>query len=503
MNGEITVKKTLKTLISIVIIMMLTVSVFAFSVSAASVTVTGGQYNVGASVNVTVRFSADAALYAVEADISYNSSVLRLNSVSGADYNVGNGTVKIVDDGFTASKPTTTSSYTLNFTAIAAGNSNITASVLGGGAATSRASGSATITVVTPKPSSNANLASIKLSAGALSPAFSPNTTNYSSTVSYGVDSITITGSVADGGATYAGGGTFALNLGDNSRTLTVTAADGTKKSYTINIKRMTEQETADAEAAAREANPNLVVINNTDYNIVSDTALIAVPSGFVAATEIRKEAELPVIKDASGKYTLWYLTDANGENGDFYTRDENDNFTRLNYINANGKMYIIEEDGEEIELPAGFVLDTLDLKGEKVPAYKWEDDELGDFYVLYMYVDGESGYYRYDMSEGTVQRALDFYLAATASQEEPKEEITLLQKFKNLNTTGKVIIITVVFAILAAVALIVLLIVKLCKKPVLDDEYATSSEDNMFITTMGTDEVPFKTEETISGDEQ
>lgn len=331
MNGEITVKKTLKTLISIVIIMMLTVSVFAFSVSAASVTVTGGQYNVGASVNVTVRFSADAALYAVEADISYNSSVLRLNSVSGADYNVGNGTVKIVDDGFTASKPTTTSSYTLNFTAIAAGNSNITASVLGGGAATSRASGSATITVVTPKPSSNANLASIKLSAGALSPAFSPNTTNYSATVSYGVDSITITGSVADGGATYAGGGTFALNLGDNSRTLTVTAADGTKKSYTINIKRMTEQETADAEAAAREANPNLVVINNTDYNIVSDTALIAVPSGFVAATEIRKEAELPVIKDASGKYTLWYLTDANGENGDFYTRDENDNFTRLN----------------------------------------------------------------------------------------------------------------------------------------------------------------------------
>ena len=199
---------------------------------------------VGKSFSVTVKFNADATLYAVEADISYNSSVLRLNSVSGADYNVANGTVKIVDDGFTATKPSKSSSYTLNFTAIAAGNSNISATVLGGGEASSKATGTAAISVITPKPSSNANLASIKLSNGSLSPAFNSNTTTYNVTVKYGIDSINITGSVADGGATYAGGGTFALQVGDNQRVLTVTAADGTKKSYTINIKRMTEQET-------------------------------------------------------------------------------------------------------------------------------------------------------------------------------------------------------------------------------------------------------------------
>ena len=177
-------KKAFKSIFSFLMVMIITVSAFTFSVSAASATISGaGEYEVGKSFSVTIRFSADATLYAVEADVSYNSSVLRLNSVSGADYNAGNGNVKIVDDGFSATKPSKTSSYTLNFTAIAAGNSTISASLLGGGEAESKASASVAVKVVTPKPSSNANLSSIKLSSGSLSPAFNPNTTNYTATV--------------------------------------------------------------------------------------------------------------------------------------------------------------------------------------------------------------------------------------------------------------------------------------------------------------------------------
>ena len=146
-------KRTIKSILSLLAVVALMVSLFAFNVSAASATISGtGEVEVGKTFNVTIRFSADATLYAVEADVSYNSSVLRLNSVSGADFNIGNGSVKIVDDGFSATKPSKTSSYTLNFTAIAAGNSNISVSVLGGGEAESRASASAPVTVITPKP---------------------------------------------------------------------------------------------------------------------------------------------------------------------------------------------------------------------------------------------------------------------------------------------------------------------------------------------------------------
>lgn len=458
-------KKSIKALLSLLIVVMLTVSVFTFNVSAASATISGtGEYEVGKSFSVTIRFNADDTLYAVEADVSYNSSVLRLNSVSGADYNVGNGTVKIVDDGFSATKPSKTSSYTLSFTAIAAGNSPISVSVLGGGEATSKASASAAVTVVTPKPSSNANLASIKLSSGSLSPAFNANTTSYNATVKYSVDTITITGAVADGGATYVGGGTFGLEVGDNQRTLTVTAADGTKKSYTINIKRMTEQETLDAEQAERDANPLLVIINNVDYTIVNNFEGISIPAGFAQGTATRRDTEIAVLNDEHGEYQLYWLVDSNGENGAFYTRDENDKFTRVNCIRANGKLYIIEELDSDI-IPADYVAANRTIDGEDVEVYAYLDEALKDFYVVKCYVEGTRAYYRFDSVEGTVQRAAEFDLAVKNANTTPVEEeqdTGKLAWFTNMNTTGKTVFIIIVLVAVILIAVAILLIVKI-----------------------------------------
>ena len=455
-------KKSLKALLSFVIIITLTISVFAFNVSAASASISGsGEYEVGKTFNVTVSFNADAALYAVEATVSYNSSVLRLNSVSGADYNVGNGSVKIVDDGFSASKPTKASSYTLNFTAVAAGNSPISASILGGGEATSKASTSAAVTVITPKPSSNANLASIKLSAGALSPAFKQNTTNYNVTVKYGIDSITITGAVADGGATYTGGGTFGLNVGENSRVLTVTAADGTKKSYTVNIKRMSEEETAAAEQAERDANPFLVVINDIDYTIVNNFEGVWIPAGFVQGTALRKDTEIAVLNDEHGEYQLYWVVDASGENGAFYTRDENDNFTKINYINANGKIYIIEPLDIGEPLPDGYVKTTHNLNGTDVEVYGFANEALKDFVIVKCYVGGARGYYRFDAAEGTMQRAAEFDLAVLNANA-PVEDTGFFEWFKNMNTTAKTVFIIIVLSAVVLIAVAVLLIVKI-----------------------------------------
>ncbi len=477
-------KKAFKSIFSLLMVMIITVSAFTFNVSAASATISGtGEFEVGKTFNVTVRFNADATLYAVEATVSYNSSVLRLNSVSGADYNIGNGSVKIVDDGFSATKPSKTSSYTLNFTAIAAGNSTISASLLGGGEAESKASASAAVKVVTPKPSSNANLSSIKLSAGSLSPAFNPNTTNYTATVKYDIDSITITGSVADGGATYVGGGTFGLNIGDNSRTLTVRAADGSKKSYTINIRRMTEQETADAEQAARDANPLLAVIGGADYTIVNDLKDIKIPTGFTQATAIRKDKEITVLNDAGGKYQLCYLVDQNGENGAWYKRDENDNFTKLAHIIANDIMYIIENIDSGSALPLGFVRSTFEIDGQNVDTIKYKDESLADFYIFNCYVAGQTKntLYRYDATEGTMQRAADYDAAVKAANAEPMADEQQSQSnegksfFGAMTKTGKLVFLIIVFVAVLLVAVAILLIVKIASKS--HDDYEDSEE--------------------------
>lgn len=490
-------RKKFNTLLSFIIVIILAVTVFTFDVSAASATLSGaGEYEVGKTFSVTVRFNADATLYVVDAKISYNTSVLRLNNVSGADYTENNGTIKIYDEAFTPEKPSKTSSYTLSFTAIAAGNSNISVSVVGGGEGDSYASTSAAVNVVTPKPSSNANLASIKLSSGSLSPAFNANTTSYSATVKYSVDSITITGSVADGGATYVGGGTFGLQVGDNQRVLTVTAADGTKKSYTVNIKRMTEQETADAEQAERDANPLLVVINDVDYTIVNDFTNIAIPAGFTQGTAMRKESEITVLNDDAGKYQLCWLVDANGENGAFYSRDEEDNFTKLVYVNTNGKMYIVEDLGDYGTMPQGFILSKCSVDGTEVDAITYEDENLKEFYVLNCYVGGTTGYYRFDTVEGTLQRAADFDAALVkANTEAPTEEKNgTFAWFANMNKTGKIVFLIIVFAAVILIAVAVILIVKIASsgKDDYEDEYVPEA-DNDFVLNDFAEEITYE----------
>lgn len=480
-------KRIIKSTLSLVIAMCLMISLFTFTASAASVSVGGGgEYTVGQSVKVTVNFNADANLYAVEVTASYNSSVLELTGVSGADYNGGGGTVKIVDDGFSATKPTKSSSYTLNFKAIAAGSSKVSVSVLGGGEATSSASGAANITVVTPKPSSNANLGSLKLSDGALSPAFSAGNTNYSAKVKYSVESIQISASVADGGAKAVGAGSYKLDVGENTFTITVTAADGTKKSYTVKVTRMTEEETAAADAAEREANPLLVVIDDVDYFILQDVTNIPVPADYTLSTATRKEAELPVFVDNSGRYTLYYLTDAEGANGDFYSRDENDNFTKLAYVNDNGKMYIVEPPSDDIIVPTGYIAAECEIAAVKVKGYQREIAGLEDFYVLNCYSQGENAYYRYDKKEGTLQRAADFDLAISAMTAEPEEPENIFKQFVGMNKTGKTVIIIVLASVIIIVVLLVYFIVNLAKgktarvkMPEVHDESETNSEDD------------------------
>jgi len=104
--------------------------------------------------------------------------------------------------------------------------------------------------VVTRNPSStNAMLASLVPSAGALNPAFSSDTLNYAMTVPYATPSLTVTPTGMDGyatltvnGSSMASGeesGAISLNVGSNLVTTVVTAQDGTTvRTYTLTVTR-------------------------------------------------------------------------------------------------------------------------------------------------------------------------------------------------------------------------------------------------------------------------
>ncbi|NGP45080.1 hypothetical protein G4V62_08960 [Bacillaceae bacterium SIJ1] len=102
--------------------------------------------------------------------------------------------------------------------------------------------------------SENANLRALDLSAGMLTPDFSPDTTDYSLEVEYDVSQLTVTPTVDQGMATVDINGTtvengfpssaIELEEGENTVAITVTAEDGTEKEYTITVTRAEKERT-------------------------------------------------------------------------------------------------------------------------------------------------------------------------------------------------------------------------------------------------------------------
>jgi hypothetical protein len=108
-----------------------------------------------------------------------------------------------------------------------------------------------------PPPSSDATLSGLALNVPGLTPAFSPDVTAYQVEVANSVTMITITATSNNGDATVSGMGTYPLNVGTNVFTITVTAADGSVKTYTITVIRSDIADgIADVEAARVWASP-------------------------------------------------------------------------------------------------------------------------------------------------------------------------------------------------------------------------------------------------------
>ena len=92
--------------------------------------------------------------------------------------------------------------------------------------------------------SDNADLASLTLSAGTLTPAFSADTTAYSVTVPLAVTTLTVTGTAADAPhATVEVSPAQPVDLveGENPVTVTVSAEDGSRQEYLVKIMRAME----------------------------------------------------------------------------------------------------------------------------------------------------------------------------------------------------------------------------------------------------------------------
>ena len=375
--------------------------VIALSASTVSV-----GNNVTATISVSGSYISAYTIY-----VSYNSSVLQYNSASGsAIVNGGGGTV-------TASG-TSAGSFSISFTAIANGSGSITTSGSDvydiNGNAISISHAGATVTVATASNNGDTNngnatteagettetteddgrsadcdLASLQVSPGTLTPAFSADRTTYSLQVDEDVTSVVVSASAADGNATTSVSGANSIQKGKNTVRVTVTAENGAVKVYTINVQ------------AGEDVGDPVATIDGKEYSFVMNEDGLEAPEGFTAGTTTYKDWDVLSYESPNKKITVVCLKDEDGENHWFIMDAEKDVFTPYQEYSSQYNRYIITAVPDGVAIPDGFKETTLKIGDNSVVAYQSDDIADKDLYLVYaINVEGEEGFYEYDAKE-------------------------------------------------------------------------------------------------------
>ncbi len=467
----------MKKILSMFIALVLMLSVCALSVSADTATLAGstGVY-LGNTFTITARFksSSSGGTGAVDATLTYDDSVLQC--VSAPDNTSGgNGSYQI---SWVASKGgIATAEVSFKFKAIKAGtagislSSEITAFELD--TPTTKKSATMRVTVTDRSTlSGNANLSRLNISSGTLVPKFSPNVTEYYVNLDNGVTELLLDTATEVNAAKITVEGAKEMAVGSNTRKITVTAPNGATKTYTIHITRAAEGEILPPIEGTTENNPFEIAVGGEKRYIVKSNDGITPPEGFASGKARINGYDLPAFLDTINNVTIVYAMDSSGESGNFYQYDTAQNsFSLYRYFFTDALRFVLLDYTDKKAIPAGYYFTNIEIGGYKVAGFMYSDPQLIDFYIFYgSSADGTEGFYRYDKTDGSVQRALDFTLAL-AEENAPPDNRNIFVKIWALPIKSKVVVFSAAAAIIILIVIAVCLIVRQVKSGKSEDE--------------------------------
>lgn len=263
------------------------------------------------AINTKVK-AVSASLSASSRDVTVGTQVTITTSIYGAAWQVNlSGAVSTAYAGYTDNAedqtitrqtsftPSSAGTYTVNLSGNVTGSNddgstqvsdsitiNVRAQENSSGDSSSSGSSESSSSTQTPTEtaaatsstrSSNANLSNLGITPNDFS-GFKPGTTAYNVTVPNDVDQVTVYAELQDSKASLTGTGVQKLNVGQNALNVVVTAEDGTKKTYTINVTRE-EGETTDenseeeetAEESTAPSNSDLLKLEVTGYTLTPE----------------------------------------------------------------------------------------------------------------------------------------------------------------------------------------------------------------------------------------
>ena len=237
--------------------------------------------------------------------VSYDPSVLQFDSCD-VDYGGGEGGLITISG----------TGGNLTFTALSAGNASISAEAIIDEDGNNPASGAATVEIAgqegqgggaavenTAGAGSSATLRALAIEPGVLSPAFTPENTNYTITIPEGVTDITVSGGVTDPTSQISSATGFkGLGDGESQAQITVTAADGSTLEYHFTIVRG-DVEAAAAEQEATET-PATEEAAQTDEATQTESAGDGMSAGFGIGSGIKAGGNMTLVIGQSS-YTI------------------------------------------------------------------------------------------------------------------------------------------------------------------------------------------------------
>ena len=465
-------KKSFFKIFSLIVVVSVVLSCISLNVFAADsiISFSKNEAKIGDKVTVTVRLRADENMSNAKATVNYDSEIFEYAS---GDAEGGAGVVKI--DKSVNNKNSAT--YTLEFTALKSGKCGYFV----GDCSYTSSSGkqkafegcAAYLNVKNSGKSDNADLKSIELSEGKLSPEFSADTVKYEVKVKNSVKELSITATTSDKKAEVTSvSGNDELKLGDNKRVITVTAQSGKTKKYTLNIIRAKD----DSETTENE---------NGEFTVLSDLSEVDLFEGFTTIKDEFDGKEMEVATEQSGIYKIYYLKYNDDKYAEPYTlNSETNTFEKLPFITQGHNAYIISAIPMDKNVSSDYQFSTDTINGFSVECYKDKNDMSSDFYYLYCFNNGFS-FYKYDSKENTIQRAPEIEIEADETSVSDKGEgKNIIDKFGMLSTNGKIIIICLAIILLGTIALIILLIIRSVKNTrdfeIFDDDFDDDDFDEV-----------------------
>lgn len=427
MKNSRKMQQILSGLLATIMLLCLLPAAAVMAAAILNIKIYSGNTEVGSTITFQVTASGDGPYADYQGSLSYDSNILQLTDIYQGEY----GEYKFETSGanftdFNANIPNGSVLIYATFKCLAAGSSSVSCSlenladINGTNVEVSGASTSVTITTPIPK-SANADLSSLAISPGTLSPAFAAGTQSYTASVAANQSKITVSAAPADAKSKVSLNGVQdKLVAGSNTVKVTVTAENGGTKVYTITVTRSTGPTPTPSPTPVPLP---LMQYNGTDYTILAAGTADAIPEGFTASTAKYKGVDIPVLQKTLGEavdasvMTIILLT-ADARTGYFVYNAAAETCYPYQLISSTVMNFQIMDKSAAASVPAGYEAFDYTYLDNTVTAFRLISDPANPQVLLYL-MDGSgiAAFYYYDTQNSMLLLYRGEVIIAAATQ--------------------------------------------------------------------------------------